>query len=63
MPRLGQRKDDDTIATYLRLPRSTRAELESCIGHQDIKTLTDAVVAASRLLAAKVKKEQGRKAK
>jgi hypothetical protein len=60
MPRLNQRKGDDTIATYLRLPRTTRDELESCIGHDNIQSLTDAVVEAAKLLAKQVKRKQTR---
>jgi hypothetical protein len=57
MPRLGQR-NDDRIDTFLKLPSATRAELESAIGHNGIKSLTDAVVAAAKLLAKQIKKQR-----
>jgi hypothetical protein len=57
MPRLNERKDgkEPRIATYLNLTTSCRADLESTIGHNGIKTLTDAVEAAARLLAEQAK--------
>lgn len=62
MPRLGERKNDDGIPTYLRLPRATRDKLEAVIGHNDIKTLTDAVVAAAEALEKTIKKNRPPKA-
>jgi mevalonate kinase len=62
MPPLKQNRPE-TIPTFLNLPKTTRDELESAIGHGDIKTLTDAVVEAAKLLAAKVKKTQGKRTK
>jgi hypothetical protein len=55
MPRLNERKTP-TVPTFLNLPQSCRNDLESAIDHKDIKTLTDAVVEAAKLLAAKVKR-------
>jgi hypothetical protein len=60
MPRLNDRKSDDRIATFLSLPRATRAELEAAIGHKDIKSLTDAVIEAAKLLAKHVEKSRQR---
>lgn len=63
MPRLGERKNDDGIPTYLRLPKATRDKLEAAIGHGDIKTLTDAVVAAAEALEKTIKAKQARRGK
>jgi hypothetical protein len=60
MPKLGQRKNDDVVPTNLMLPRATRAELEAAIGHKDIKTLTDAVIEAAKLLGKQVEKTRQR---
>jgi hypothetical protein len=57
MPRLNERKVEDAIPTYLRLPRTTRAELESAIDGERIKTLTDAMIEAAKLLAKQVKRK------
>ena len=56
MPRLNERKEP-RIATYLNLSQRCRDDLESAIGQLDgIKTLTDAVEEAAKLLAARVKR-------
>jgi len=55
MPKLNQNRVE-RIPTFLALPKTARDDLESAIGHGDIKTLTDAVCEAARLLARQVKK-------
>ena len=51
MPRLITTPDrEPRVATCLQLPQSTRERLEAAIDGKNIKSLTDAVVAASKLL-------------
>lgn len=59
MPKLNDRKEP-RINTFLNLPQKTREELESVIGHGDIRTLTDAVVEAAKLLAKQVKRDRSK---
>jgi hypothetical protein len=61
MPRLNDRAEPK-VQTFLNLPRSCRNDLESTIGHKNIKTLTDAVIEAAKLLAKQVKKTSAQKA-
>jgi hypothetical protein len=57
MPKLNERKAiEPTVPTFLNLPRSTRDELESLMGREGIRTLTDAVCFAAAV-AAKTKAE------
>ena len=58
MPKMNDRKAIDRVNTFLALPRTTREGLEAAIGHKDIKSLTDAVVEAEKLLAKQVKKSK-----
>ncbi len=60
MPPLNNRKAP-RIATFVNLSPECRANLEAAIGHGDIKTLTDAIEEAAKLLAKQVKKPQERK--
>jgi hypothetical protein len=60
MPKLNQNRVE-RVPTMLNLPKTTRNDLESAIGHDDIKTLTDAVVAAAKLLAKQVKKASAKR--
>lgn len=60
MPKLNERKAEPRVQTFLNLPQKTREELESAIGHGDIKTLHDAVIEAARLLAKQVKKTRSK---
>jgi hypothetical protein len=50
MPKLNERKAA-TVPTYLNLPATTRAELESLMGREGIRTLTDAVCFAASVAA------------
>jgi hypothetical protein len=60
MPKLNERRAIDRVSTFLSLPRATREQLESAIGHGDIKTLHDAVVEAAKLLAKQVKRDRSK---
>lgn len=56
MPRLNERKGPK-VATMMNLSTECRANLEAAIGFGNIKTLTDAVEEASKLLAEHVKQQ------
>jgi|GEM_PF-5145270 len=52
MPKLNERKAAvPTVPTFLNLPQTTRAELESLIGREGVHTLTDAVCFAASVAA------------
>lgn len=57
MPKLNERKAEPRVQTFMNLPQITRDRLEAAIDGENIKTLTDAVNEAAKLLAKQVKKK------
>jgi hypothetical protein len=60
MPKLNERKAEPRVQTFMNLPQITRDRLEAAIDGKDIRTLTDAVNEAARLLASKVKRDRSK---